>query len=87
MPTCRRRHSPIVSTHSGPCDRFPHNHCYLQITNNMEPKEWFDTTDSPTALPSSIRTLVACGNNYGFLDDDEISIHVGDIYIDRFFEG
>ena len=53
----------------------------------MEPKEWFDTTDSPTALPSSIKTLVACGNNYGFLDDDEISIHVGDIYIDRFFEG
>jgi hypothetical protein len=45
----------------------------------MEPKEWFDTTDSPTALPSSIKTLVACGNNYGFLDDDEISI--GDISI------
>jgi len=29
------RHSPIVSTHSGPCDRFPHNHCYLQITTSV----------------------------------------------------
>ena len=46
---------------------------------DMEPKEWFDSTDSPTALPSSIKTLVACGNNYGFLEDDEISI--GDISI------
>ena len=53
--------------------------CRLVARGDMEPKEWFDTTDSPTALPSSIKTLVACGNNYGFLDDDEISI--GDISI------
>ena len=53
--------------------------CRLVARGDMEPKEWFDSTDSPTALPSSIKTLVACGNNYGFLEDDEISI--GDISI------
>jgi len=37
--------------------------CRLVVRGDMEPDEWFNTpTDSPTAMASTIKTLLACGS-------------------------
>ena len=37
--------------------------CRLVVRGDMEPDEWFNTpTDSPTAMSSTIKTLLACGS-------------------------
>ena len=37
--------------------------CRLVVRGDMEPDEWFNTpTDLPTAMSSTIKTLLACGS-------------------------
>ena len=56
--------------------------CRLVVRGDMEPDEWFNTpTDSPTAMSSTIKTLLACGSLEKNVKDDITS--AGDV--DRAF--
>ena len=56
--------------------------CRLVVRGDMEPDEWFNTpTDSPTAMSSTIKTLLACGSLEQNVKDDITS--AGDV--DRAF--